>query len=265
VAQHLSILGDDLHVSVPKIEVSESIDLDGSGMILERVQWPLYHPEHTKEFIASRFSVQADWQHQRILSQRAASRVPDTKSLDRGSTTIEDVLDGHVVSFLFAAMCGFSVFTVPRGVYARARFAKVWPGTTTLLVCAAAMILLSGASAAKLRKIWRQPGYNSWSEDRPTGRWSHATVKGPDGSVYLYGGLRDGSLSDELFQLNVDTGEWHDIQPLGTVRPNARCFHAMSAVGTDLYLSGGVTEGEGGWRWRGEGRWCWSLVCPHTG
>jgi hypothetical protein len=243
VAQHLNILGDDLYVSVPKIEVSESIDLDCSGMILERVQWPLYHPEHTKEFIASRFSVQADWQHQRILSQRAASHVPDTKSLDRGSTTIEDVLDaGHVVSFLFAAVCGFSVFAVPRGVYVRARFGKVWPGTTMLLVCAAAMILLRGASAAKLRRIWRQPGYNSWSEDRPTGRWSHATVKGPDGSVYLYGGFGDGaSFSDELFQLDVDIGEWNKIQPLGTVRPSARGFHAMSAVGTDLYLFGGNT------------------------
>ena len=61
-----------------------------------------------------------------------------------------------------------------------------------------------------------------------------------DGSVYVFGGYENGQgKSNDLFKLDVATGEWHLIEPLGTLRPGARNQHAMTAVGTDIYLFGG--------------------------
>jgi hypothetical protein len=56
--------------------------------------------------------------------------------------------------------------------------------------------------------------------------------------------------SADLFKLDVDTGEWNLIDPLGTLRPSARYLHAMAVVGgTDIYLFGGYTDSGEGWDW----------------
>jgi hypothetical protein len=68
-------------------------------------------------------------------------------------------------------------------------------------------------------------------------------VTGPDSSIYTFGG-DDGGVSDELYKLDVDTGEWHAIEPLGSLRPSARYGHAMTAIRIDIYLFGGSAEGE---------------------
>ena len=77
------------------------------------------------------------------------------------------------------------------------------------------------------------------------------------------------TLSAELFKFSIVSMEWTNLDAAAGVKgtgPSARAGHAMSAVGTDLYLFGGYRiSGKGGRRWRGEGRWWWSLVCPHTG
>ena len=83
-----------------------------------------------------------------------------------------------------------------------------------------------------------------------------------DGSVYVFGGYENGQgKSNDLFKLDVATGEWHLIEPLGTLRPGARNQHAMTAVGTDIYLFGGTTDqtclsgsGKGCDRWMGRGQ-----------
>jgi hypothetical protein len=73
-------------------------------------------------------------------------------------------------------------------------------------------------------------------------------VAGPDGrSIYMFGGVTPGgSNSDEMIKLDVDTGSWHRDFSIGT-RPSARIFHTMAAVGSDIYIFGGVADsGESG-------------------
>jgi hypothetical protein len=73
-----------------------------------------------------------------------------------------------------------------------------------------------------------------------------------------------------LFKFSTVSMEWTNLDAAAGVNgtgPSAGYYggHAMSAVGTDLYLFGGLISGKGSRRWRGEGRWWWSLVCPRTG
>ena len=48
--------------------------------------------------------------------------------------------------------------------------------------------------------------------------------------------------SAELFKFSPETMEWTDLSAAGVVKgtmPSARSGHAMTAVGKDIYLSGG--------------------------
>jgi len=111
----------------------------------------------------------------------------------------------------------------------------------SMLVCAS--LLVHGVSAAKRRAILRPAGYNPWDKGKPLQTGSTTMASAPDGSIYVFGGSPSSQgRADALFQLDVDTGEWHLITPMGTLQPSARGAHAMAAVGTDIYLFGGVIE-----------------------
>jgi hypothetical protein len=52
------------------------------------------------------------------------------------------------------------------------------------------------------------------------------------------------TLSAELFKFSIVSMEWTNLDAAAGVKgtgPSARSGHAMSAVGTDLYLFGGAT------------------------
>ena len=52
--------------------------------------------------------------------------------------------------------------------------------------------------------------------------------------------------SAELFKFSTETMEWTDLSAAGVVKgtmPSARWGHAMTAVGKDIYLHGGWTDG----------------------
>jgi hypothetical protein len=52
------------------------------------------------------------------------------------------------------------------------------------------------------------------------------------------------TLSEELFKFSIVSMEWTNLDAAAGVKgtgPSARGGHAMSAVGTDLYLFGGAT------------------------
>ena len=53
-------------------------------------------------------------------------------------------------------------------------------------------------------------------------------------------------LSAELFKFSPETMEWTDLSAAVVVKgtmPSARRSHAMTAVGQDIYLFGGETDG----------------------
>ena len=105
-------------------------------------------------------------------------------------------------------------------------------------ILAALLLLSSGVGAGKLRPGLRPVPYKRWSQGyRPTGFFT--TAEGPDSSFYFF------SL-DGLSKLDVDTGECHRIEPIGSVRPDTRMFHAMCAVGADIYVHAGITMTTGG-------------------
>ena len=119
------------------------------------------------------------------------------------------------------------------------------PDTTALLVCAwMLLVLLTSAGAVKRRPLFRQAGYNPWSENKPQSRESHAMATGPDGSIYMFGGTTSGGTSNDFFKLDTEMGTWSSI---GTsTAPSARDDHSMTMVGEDLYVFGGQDSGEAG-------------------
>ena len=54
--------------------------------------------------------------------------------------------------------------------------------------------------------------------------------------------------SAELFKFSTDSMEWTDLSAEGVMKgtmPSARCGHAMTTVGKDIYLFGGeIATGE---------------------
>ena len=153
-----------------------------------------------------------------------------------------------------SVLCAGSLGVLFRVLFPGRRTCRAWPCPGTLLVCAS--ILVHGVGAAKRRTIFRQAGYNPWAEGKPTPRMSSTMATASDGSIYVFGGKASRARADALFKLDVDTGEWHLIEPLSTQRPSARWGHAMAAVGTDFYLYGGstVSKGKGCDWWKGRGQ-----------
>lgn len=109
------------------------------------------------------------------------------------------------------------------------------------LLLGALLLLSSGVGAGKLRPGLRPVPYDLWSQGYcdsycPGGYFK--TAEGADSSIYFF--------SDALSKLDVDTGELHRIEPIGSVRPDARIFHAMCAVGAEIYVHAGMTLTTGG-------------------
>ena len=108
--------------------------------------------------------------------------------------------------------------------------------------------LLGTVGAAKLRPF-RDATANMWAEGKPSGRQHPAMAAGPDESLWVFGGESGGTSvggipgnplkTNDLFKLDLDTKEWHIIEPRGSVKPSARILHRMVSVGIDLYVFGG--------------------------
>jgi N-acetylneuraminic acid mutarotase len=116
-----------------------------------------------------------------------------------------------------------------------------------VLVLMMLLQLISTVGAAKLRRF-RDVSANVWAEGKPSARASHAMAAGPDGSLYVFGGdlsaastTPSAEFDNVLFKLDLDTKEWHILEPRGSVKPSARRDHCMVAVGDDLYVFGGFT------------------------
>jgi len=120
-------------------------------------------------------------------------------------------------------------------------------GYLVLAVLVVMFHFLSTVDAAKPRPF-RDATANVWAEGKPSERIDHAMAAGPDGSLYVFGG-DDGSLSNELYKLDLDTKEWHLITPRGSVRPSPRSGHTMVSVGNDLFVFGGYTGSGEDARW----------------
>ena len=122
----------------------------------------------------------------------------------------------------------------------RTRIDKAGLHAFSMLVCAG--LLVHGVSAAKRRIILRPAGYNPWADGKPLQTGYTTMASASDGRIYVFGGSASRAWADALFQLDVDTGEWHLITPMETLQPSARLNHAMAAVGTDIYLFGGKPQ-----------------------
>jgi hypothetical protein len=104
--------------------------------------------------------------------------------------------------------------------------------------------LLSHVDAAKLRP-WRQVPFNAWNDGRAPAREAHGAVGMPDGSLFIFGGYIEGVPQNDLFMVDVDTGEWFKLKVSGSI-PQARYGLAMAAVGTKIVVNGGYRSGTGG-------------------
>lgn len=103
------------------------------------------------------------------------------------------------------------------------------------------------------------------AETWPAGRHGHTLVAVGD-ALYLFGGkLADSSLSGELWRYELNTAKWTRVNSSGQAAPEGRFAHCAVAVGTDIYVIGGLSSDDGytdvTWRYKtGEGAWEVSLV-----
>jgi N-acetylneuraminic acid mutarotase len=104
--------------------------------------------------------------------------------------------------------------------------------------------LLSSTVGAAKPRHFRDATASVWAEGNPQSTSGHAMAAGPDGSLWVFGGIISspqvaGTFVNDLFKLDLDTKEWHLIEPRGSVKPSARSGHVMVSVGSDLYVFGG--------------------------
>ena len=104
--------------------------------------------------------------------------------------------------------------------------------------------LLSSTVGAAKPRHFRDATASVWAEGNPQSTSGHAMAAGPDGSLWVFGGIISspqvaGTFVNDLFKLDLDTKEWHLIEPRGSVKPSARSGHSMVSVGSDLYVFGG--------------------------
>ena len=247
--------------------VSESLCSDP---LFNRVKWEFYLPAHRNEFITRKLSEMARCRREFLQAPNTspeAAKSSSSKTTERSikeSTTAPaapeapfptvDVLSGFVMKtwcdfFQLASgartwIACFVVFYIcaansPSSKQLRRR--AVPCGCLDLTVLVVMLHLMSTVGAAKLRPF-RDATSNVWSEGKPSVRHDHAMGPGPDGSLYVFGGFNGNIYQHDLFKLDLDTKEWHIITPRGSVRPSARSGHTMVAVGSELFVFGGMTR-----------------------
>jgi hypothetical protein len=254
------------------ISVSESLCADP---LLNRVKWEFYLPSHRHKFITRMLSEMAkclrvalETRHPLpIVATSAGSKASESLPLDSTSAPADPESAPSVVAVLcnFATMAWRDFSELARGAWMPvaccaviyiciASFCTRTPiqrrtapgGRFVLAVLAVPMLLqlFSTVGAAKPRPF-RDATSNVWAEGKPSARSDHAMSAGPDGSLDVFGGLGQGGATNDLFKLDLDTNEWHTIEPRGLVKPSARTGHGMVSVGSDLYVIGGVLAAEG--------------------
>jgi N-acetylneuraminic acid mutarotase len=244
------------------ISVSESLCADP---LLNRVQWEVYLPAHSHEFIARELSEMARCCREALEAQdpppvvatSAGSKAPEMLPHDSTPAPPAPEVPPSVVVAL-------RVFVTK----ACRAFSQLASGAWTLVSCGAAFHictasfctrkqihrralaggrlvlamlpqLLSTVGAAKLRPF-RSATANMWAEGKPTGFGISAMAAGQDGSLYILADTKstDNVAESNLFKIDLDTKEWNKIEPRGSVRPSV-AMHSMAAVGSDLYVFGG--------------------------
>ena len=122
-------------------------------------------------------------------------------------------------------------------------------GLVPWLVCLAVFSsVLGGVQAAKLRPQHTLPFF-PYRYGLPSGRKGHAMATAADGSVWMFGGVREEGGFDgkrehlnDLLKLDLQERRWHNVTTTGP-RPRGRESHAMTTVanGTRLLVFGGKT------------------------
>ncbi len=106
-------------------------------------------------------------------------------------------------------------------------------------------LIIGGVSASKHRSWRKYPNRSPLFIGMPSARAGHTMVAGSDGALWFFGGLtgpdNEQVFSKELFKFDIETKEWTTITTSG-LSPSARCYHTMTAVGTDLWVHGGQTN-----------------------
>ena len=112
---------------------------------------------------------------------------------------------------------------------------------TGLVVSLAVLSSVPGGHAAKPRPQ-REVPYFPWQEGIPGGRDAFGMVTAADGSVWLFGGMTNSGVTDELHKLDPHERRWHDMKTSGPW-PSARYHHTMVALnGSHALLFGGETR-----------------------
>ena len=122
-------------------------------------------------------------------------------------------------------------------------------GLVPWLVCLAVFSsVLGGVQGAKLRPQHTLPFF-PYRYGLPSGRTGHAMATAADGSVWMFGGVREEGGFDgkrehlnDLLKLDLQERRWHNVTTTGP-RPRGRESHAMTTVanGTRLLVFGGKT------------------------
>jgi hypothetical protein len=248
------------------ISVFESLCADP---LLNRFQWELYLPAHSHEFIIWKLLTEMARCRREaleapdappVVATSAGSKAPEMLPHDSTPAPAAPEVPPSVVAALrgfvtnacrdfaqFASgawtlvTCGAAFYMCIASFCTRKQIHRRAPagGRLVLAVVEVAVLLqlLSTVGAAKLRPF-RDATANMWAEGKPSGRQDPAMAAGPDESLWVFGGGYPTKMSD-LFKLDLDTKEWHIIEPRGSVKPSARIMHRMVSVGIDLYVFGG--------------------------
>ena len=124
-----------------------------------------------------------------------------------------------------------------------------------LAVVGDSMYMFSGQSGARItnnmyqfkftEKYWiRIPTEHLLKNDTtpPLRRYGHSMVA-YKGHLYVFGGLCDGILDNEVHCFNVESCNWFIVQPVeGSQIPTGRLFHTAAVCGDCMYIFGGTIE-----------------------
>jgi hypothetical protein len=220
------------------ISVFESLCADP---LLNRVQWELYLPAHRHEFVIRKLSEMARCRRETlevrdpppvVVAKSAGSKAPERLPHDSTPAPAAPEVPTRVVvglrGFVMKVCRDFSQFAswdwtlvtccasfymciaiicTRKQIHRRAP-----PGGRLVFSFLAVSVLLqllsSTVGAAKPRPL-RDATSNVWAEGKPNVISGHTMAAGPDGSLWVFGGiLLDQTPVNDLFKLDLDTKEW---------------------------------------------------------